>query len=317
REDAVEGARRRIPDGAVDLIITDPPYGIDGHTLHKHYNRREDFVVDGYIEIPAAEYSGFSRRWIAEAERVLRPGGAIFLMSGYTRLRQILNALHETKLREVNHLVWKYNFGVNTTRKFVSSHYHILYCEKPGGRRTFNRFARFGTRERTEAGRSRLYADLEDVWVINRDYKPGRRKNKNELPFELLMKMIQYGSRPGDLVLDFFLGSFSTAVVAKGLDRDATGFELNPDAFAYGEEAVSAMERGSLLAEAPRGCDDRPARAGRRISDEEATAIYRTVDEAVEAGATKKEAVARAMKSFERGYWAIEKLLKKRREAGH
>ena len=47
--DCVEGARRHLPDGSVDLIVTDPPYGIGGDRLHKHYNRSEEFVVDGYV----------------------------------------------------------------------------------------------------------------------------------------------------------------------------------------------------------------------------------------------------------------------------
>jgi site-specific DNA-methyltransferase (adenine-specific) len=49
------------------------------------------------------------------------------------------------------------------------------------------------------------------VWTIRREYHPGQKKNRNQLPSKLLARMIQLGSRPGDLVCDFFLGSFSTA----------------------------------------------------------------------------------------------------------
>jgi len=51
-EDCISGERTRIADGSVDLIITDPPYGIEGDRLHRHYNRSEKLVLDGYIEIP-------------------------------------------------------------------------------------------------------------------------------------------------------------------------------------------------------------------------------------------------------------------------
>ena len=115
--DCVEGARQYLRDASVDLIITDPPYGIGGDTLHKHYNRKEEFVLDGYIEVPQEEYYDFTDSWIKEAERVLKPGGSMYIVSGYTNLIHILNALSETQLKEVNHIIWKYNFGVYTKNK--------------------------------------------------------------------------------------------------------------------------------------------------------------------------------------------------------
>ncbi|MDD1673818.1 MAG: site-specific DNA-methyltransferase, partial [Methanomicrobiales archaeon] len=137
-EDCIRGARRYIPSNSVDLIVTDPPYGIEGDRLHRHYNRRERFVARGYVEIPWEEYGEFSKRWIKQAERVLRPGGSIYILSGYTNLYHILAALRSSHLKEVNHLIWRYSFGVFTRKKFVSSHYHILFYEKRGGNRTFH-----------------------------------------------------------------------------------------------------------------------------------------------------------------------------------
>ncbi len=148
-EDCIIGCRRHIPDGAVDLIVTDPPYGINGHQLHKHYNRKEAFVLDGYIEVPAGEYRDFSCQWIAEAERILRPGGSIYIVSGYTNLVDILTALRDTSLQEVNHIIWKYNFGVYTRNKYISSHYHILYYVKPGADRPSTPSAAMGPARQT------------------------------------------------------------------------------------------------------------------------------------------------------------------------
>jgi len=111
-EDCIKGSKKRLKDNTVDLMICDPPYGINGDKLHKHYNRNEDYVIDGYVEIPNREYPKFTVEWIKEAERVLRPGGSIYIVSGYTNLRSILNALAQTNLQEINHIIWKYNFGV-------------------------------------------------------------------------------------------------------------------------------------------------------------------------------------------------------------
>jgi len=223
-KDCITGAKEKIKDNSIDLIITDPPYGIAGDKLDKHYHRKESNVIEGYVDIPKSEYYQFSVAWIKEAERVLRPGGSLYVVSGYSNLIDILNALKQTKFEEINHIIWKYNFGVYTSKKYVSSHYHILYYVKPGGKVTFNTHSRFGPQEKEENGGSKNYRDREDVWIINREYKPGEVKNKNELPNELLIKMMQYSSNENDLIADFFLGGFSTAKVALGLNRRVIGF---------------------------------------------------------------------------------------------
>ncbi len=250
--DCVQGALAHLADESVDLILTDPPYGIQGDRLHRHYNRDERYVVPGYVEIDAAAYNAFSRAWIAQAERVLRPGGSLYVVSGYTNLYDVLDALRATSLEEINHLIWKYNFGVYTSAKYVSSHYHILYYAKPGGKRTFNLQSRFALDETCTQGGSLNYRDREDVWTINREYKPGQRKNKNELPLELLRKVIAYSSNEGDLVSDFFMGGGSTAAAALGMNRRFAGFERSRAAF---ESCVPALEQivaGSLLSPQPR-----------------------------------------------------------------
>ena len=68
--DCVEGAREHLADGSVDLIVTDPPYGIGGDRLHQHYNRDEAHVVDGYVEVPEEEYDSQGCNVLAVAPRV-------------------------------------------------------------------------------------------------------------------------------------------------------------------------------------------------------------------------------------------------------
>ncbi|MBN1868609.1 site-specific DNA-methyltransferase [Candidatus Sumerlaeota bacterium] len=309
-EDCVEGCRRHIPDGVVDLIVTDPPYGIEGDRLHKHYNRKEEFVLDGYVEVPADEYGEFSRKWIAEAERILRPGGSIYIVSGYTNLIHVLNALRATRLQEVNHIVWKYNFGVHTTRKYVSSHYHILFYRKPGGSATFNTHCRFGASERGEGNGSLNYQDREDVWVINREYKPGKTKNKNELPSRLLMKMIQYSSNEGDLVCDLFLGGFSTARIALGMNRRAVGFELSKTAFAHQAREMATVERGALLRDLRVPEAGLPPRQGLPWGSGEKERIASRFAALGASGLTKKKVMDVLSREFGRGYWSLEKVIK-------
>ncbi len=306
--DCVRGAIAHVRDGSVDLIVTDPPYGIKGDRLDRHYNRDERFVDDGYVEVDARKYKAFSRAWIAQAERVLKPGGQLYVVSGYTNLYDVLGALRATRLREINHIIWKYNFGVYTSSKFVSSHYHILYYAKPGGKRTFNLQSRFALDETAGDGRSLNYRDREDVWTIKREYKPGKRKNKNELPKALLQKLLAYSSKEGDLVCDFFLGGGSTAAVAIGMNRRFIGFEISERTFSSRVPDLRKIIPGSLqeTPPAPHVVRNR----GKSWSPSEVEHLQVRFRELHASGATQGAIVATLSAELERGAWAIRKRLR-------
>ena len=213
----------QIPDGSVDLIVTDPPFAIDFKAQRLNYNRNGSNVLEGYQEIPEEEYGEFTRRWIAEAERVLAPTGSMYIFSGWNRLRDILEGIDAAGLTTINHLIWKYQFGVFTKKKYVTSHYHILFVVKDPKRYTFNKIDHYP----------------EDVWVINREYWKGRKKTPTKLPSELVKKILCYSSNPGDLVLDPFLGSGTVAVVAQQEGRHFLGFEVVPEYCAFARAALS------------------------------------------------------------------------------
>ena len=226
-QNCIEGLRQHVADNSVDLIFTDPPYGIDGDGLDVHYHRDESSVVTGYIDVPLSEYAAFSQQWISECERVLRPGGSIYIVSGYTNLHHILNALHATKLQEVNHLIAKYSFGVSTVKKFVSSHYHVLFWQKADKgklKRTFNNACKFTDQKDS-------YHDRLSVQDMPRDYKPGQVRNKNQLSESFIEKFILYSSNRGDTVLDCFGGGLTTGRTALRYGRKFIGFELNTNAY--------------------------------------------------------------------------------------
>jgi site-specific DNA-methyltransferase (adenine-specific) len=211
-----------IPDGTVDLIVTDPPFAIDFRAHRLNYNRKRANVLEGYREVPEAEYREFTRQWITEAARVLSPNGSMYIFSGWNRLRDILEGIDEAGLTTVNHLIWKYQFGVFTKKKYVTSHYHILFVTKDPKQYTFNKIDHYP----------------EDVWVINREYWKGKMKTPTKLPRELVRKILQYSSNPGDLVLDPFLGSGTVALVAKQEGRHFLGFEIVPEYLAFASSCL-------------------------------------------------------------------------------
>jgi site-specific DNA-methyltransferase (adenine-specific) len=226
-QSCVEGMREHVANDSIDLVFTDPPYGIKGDELDVHYHRDESKVVPGYVDVPLTEYAKFSLDWIRECERVLRPGGSMYIVSGYTNLHHVLNALHATGLEEINHIIAKYSFGVSTKNKFVSSHYHVLFWSKPdrgSQKRTFNSNYKYTDQKDS-------YHDRLTVQDMPRDYKPGQVKNKNQLSEDFIEKFVMYSSNRGDTVLDCFGGGLTTGRTALRWGRKFVGFELNTHAY--------------------------------------------------------------------------------------
>lgn len=233
----IEGMKK-IPKNKVDLIITDPPFAIDFKATKANYNRTASRVMAGYNEIKQEDYYQFTLDWIGEAFRILRESGSMYVFSGWNNLKEILNALSEVGFITVNHIIWKYQFGVVTKKKFVTSHYHCLYVCKNERKRKFFPFSRFNQGEKTSDGRSLHYKDKEDVWEIKREYWTGDDKTPTKLPRELIEKILLYSSKKNDIVLDPFLGSGQVAVVSKSLGRRYLGFEIVKDYYNFAKKRL-------------------------------------------------------------------------------
>ena len=203
----------RMRDGFANLIVTDPPFAINFQKVGGQYNRKSEKVLQGYNEIRQEDYFDFTCEWLKECKRVLADNGSMFLVSGWSNLRDILNAVEHVGLDTINHLIWKYQFGVFTKKKFVTSHYHILFLAKDKKNYVFNKIDHYP----------------EDVLVIKRDYWANRVKTPTRLPEELVSKLIAYGSNEDSIVLDPFMGSGTTAVCAKKMNRRYLGFEIVKD----------------------------------------------------------------------------------------
>jgi len=224
-EDCIEGVKK-LPDGIASLVVSDPPFGISFDD-DQPYNRDGSLIVDGYVEVPSEQYEEFSRQWIAELPRILTPEGSAYIFSGWTHLRHVLNAVHAAGLTVQNEIIWKYQFGTYTKKKFTSSHYHIIFATR-GKKYFFNNISNYN----------------EDVWEVNRDYATGQRKNRTKLPAELVKRCIDFSSKPGDVVVDFFMGNGTTAAVAKANYRHYLGFEINEKMRSGIEKTIKSTTTG-------------------------------------------------------------------------
>lgn len=222
-ENCITGLNKLEPE-SIDHFYADPPFDIDFTKKESMYNRSKKNVVRGYQE-PSGTYYDFSRAWIEQCYRVLNKNGSGWICSGWSNLGDVLQAIKDSGFTVINHVIWKYQFGVYTKKKFVTSHYHLLFVVKNPKKWTFNKDIRFKDK-RTKLG-NKNYRDREDVWIIDRPYNNGKEKNANTQPVELVMKALQYTTNEGDLVLDCFMGGGTTAVACVKLKLDYVGFEIN------------------------------------------------------------------------------------------
>jgi len=214
-----------IKENSIDLIVTDPPFAIDFNAKRNNYNRKQTKVLEGYNEIKKDDYYDFTYKWMKEAYRVLKETGSMYVFSGWNNLKDILNVLDEVGFITINHIIWKYQFGVFTKRKFVTSHYHILFVAKDEKRYKFNKIEHYP----------------EDVFIINREYWTNKVKTPTKLPMELVKKLILFSSDKGDIVFDPFLGSGTVAVCSKMLGRHYLGFEIVKDYYKFAIDRISKV----------------------------------------------------------------------------
>ncbi len=226
-EDSIEGMTS-LPKGEIDLVIADPPFGIEFDGKSSVYNRDQSLVVDGYEEANGS-YDAFTKDWIAQLPRILKDDGSVYIFSGWTNLESVLRGAREAGLELLNHIIWHYPFGVFTRRKFVTSHYHVLLLVKNSNSYFFNKLEHYP----------------EDVWTAKRKYRAGELKNSTKLPLDVVERCIDYSSKPGDVVLDPFMGNGTTAIAAKFNFRHYIGYEINPKMKRIIDADISEAELGS------------------------------------------------------------------------
>ena len=208
-EDCILGMEKMPPD-CVDLVVADPPFGIDFSGKDSAYNRDINHVIDSYQEIKT-NYPIFTENWMALLQKIMKPHATAYVFSGWNHLEDVLRGARLCGLTTINHLIWKYQFGVFTKKKYVTSHYHVLMFVKDSKQYYFNKMEHYPL----------------DVWDIKRKYKKGEPKNATTLPLEVVKKCIEFSSKPGDVVFDPFMGMATTGVAAKSVWRHYFGFEIN------------------------------------------------------------------------------------------
>lgn len=211
--DCLEGMKL-IPDNSIDLIVTDPPYkttsrgssGGTGGILKEEINKRGKVFKHNDIEF---------NEWLPELYRVLKDTGHAYIMSNNKNLKDMLMEIENVGFNIYKTLIWAKNSPI-TNMYYMDSHEYIIFCRKGKAKRVNN----CGTKS-----------------VLNVD-NPRNKVHPTEKPVELMEVLINNSSQEGELVLDPFMGSGTTAIACINNNRNYIGFELDKQYYDIANERI-------------------------------------------------------------------------------
>ncbi|PHV26586.1 site-specific DNA-methyltransferase [Janthinobacterium sp. BJB426] len=258
-EDALAGLAR-IPDGSVDLILTDPPYN-----LGKDYGNASD-------QQSVADYLRWTEQWIDAALPKLKANGSLYIFLTWRYSPEIFVMLKQ-RMAMMNEIIWDRRVPSmgGSVRSFSSVHDTIGFFVKRKDYYFDLDAVRIAYDAATKKARSRsifigakwleVGYNPKDLWSVSRLHKehPERADHPTQKPLEIIERMLKASCPPGGVVLDLFMGSGTTALAAKRCGRDFVGFELNPDYCAIIEQRLAALTQ-ELAAPATLAAS-KPARA--------------------------------------------------------
>ncbi|WP_092801685.1 MULTISPECIES: site-specific DNA-methyltransferase [unclassified Janthinobacterium] len=262
-EDALAGLAR-IPDGSVDLILTDPPYN-----LGKDYGNASD-------QQSVADYLRWTEQWIDAALPKLKANGSLYIFLTWRYSPEIFVMLKQ-RMAMMNEIIWDRRVPSmgGSVRSFSSVHDTIGFFVKRKDYYFDLDAVRIAYDAATKKARSRsifigakwleVGYNPKDLWSVSRLHKehPERADHPTQKPLEIIERMLKASCPPGGVVLDLFMGSGTTALAAKRCGRDFVGFELNPDYCAIIEQRLAALAQEQAEPAAPQA-DKKKAPAKRR-----------------------------------------------------
>jgi modification methylase len=218
----------RLPAKSVDMIFADPPYNLQlGGDLFRPEGSRVDAVDDDWDKFDSlAVYDEFTRDWLAEARRILKDNGTIWVIGSYHNIYRVGSLLQDADFWILNDIVWRKTNPMPNFRgtRFTNAHETLLWCAKDEkARYTFNYRAMKALNDDLQMRSDWLLpicAGSERVKGAD-----GSKAHPTQKPEALLYRVLLACTKPGDVVLDPFFGTGTTGAVARRLGRRWIGIE--------------------------------------------------------------------------------------------
>jgi len=252
--DCLEGMRR-LPPSMVGLTVTSPPYNIG-----KEYE--EPLALDHYID--------WCAEWSREVARLTTQNGAFWLNLGYVRKEGRARALplpyllwNRVPMFLIQEIVWNYGAGVAARKSFSPRNEKFLWFVKDEENFDFNldsvRDPNVKYPNQKKNGKLKcnpMGKNPTDVWQFPKvtsgadRSSPERTDHPAQFPVAIIERIIKACSNTGDIVLDPFMGSGTTALVAMQLGRPVIGFEMLDRYLEIAKDRIEALLEENRIAEA-------------------------------------------------------------------
>jgi modification methylase len=222
----------RLPDKCVDMIFADPPYNLQlGGDLFRPEGGRVDAVDDDWDKFDSLTvYDDFTRDWLAEARRILKDNGTIWVIGSYHNIYRVGTLLQDADFWILNDIVWRKTNPMPNFRgtRFTNAHETLIWCAKDEkARYTFNYRAMKALNDDLQ---------MRSDWLLpicggaeREKGADGHKAHPTQKPEALLYRVLLACTKPGDVVLDPFFGTGTTGAVARRLGRRWIGIERESD----------------------------------------------------------------------------------------
>tara|TARA_B100000963_G_C22633793_1_gene676419 strand:- start:2298 stop:3065 length:768 start_codon:yes stop_codon:yes gene_type:complete len=242
---------KKIESNSVDCCIADPPYNISGNgrkdkigwLKSNNYwseEKKIDLIKEDWDKFTDSEYEKFTVSWLLEIKRILKPNGNIAIFGSYHNIYSIGYILKKLDLKVINSIVWyKRNAFPNITgRMFCESTEHIIWATNNNIKKAKNWTFNYNTMKDRNGGKQmRNLFDIPNTKTSEKKYG----KHPTQKPIELIENLVVALTNKNDLILDPFLGSGTTAVVAKQNKRNFIGIEIEEEYIKISKERLKNL----------------------------------------------------------------------------
>ena len=238
---------KKISNKSVDLIFADPPYNLQlKDTLYRPDQTTVEAVTNDWDKFDTyAAYDKFCLTWLKECKRILKDGGALWVIGSYHNILRLGTCIQDLGFWILNDIIWHKTNPMPNFRgtRFTNAHETLLWCTTSRNvKYTFN-YQNLKKLNEGKQMRSDWYMPICSGKERLRK-KNNQRSHPTQKPESLLYRIILASSKKNDLILDPFLGSGTTAVVAKKLQRSFIGIEKNKE---YINLAKKRLDETKLL----------------------------------------------------------------------
>ena len=219
---------KEIPSNSVDLLFADPPYNLQlKDTLYRPDQSTVKAVTENWDKFNSYnEYDNFTKSWLKETNRILKDGASLWVIGSYHNILRIGAIIQDLGFWILNDIIWHKTNPMPNFRgtRFTNAHETLLWCTTaPNAKYTFN-YQNLKELNDGKQMRSDWYIPICSGKERIRK-KDNSRSHPTQKPEALLYRIILSSTKKGDLILDPFLGSGTTAVVSKKLKRNFIGIE--------------------------------------------------------------------------------------------